>query len=280
MTVEDAVLSGLGVETLVDRVINADATVLVLSQDAEAEPSIVRQAATCHEAGIRVRTLTGFYEEWLGTMPLAELERTSLMFDIGELHRDRYAWVKRLVDLVGSVPLLVVFVVAVPLVVLGDVLGNRGPLFYAEERVGRNGKVFRIYKFRSMRSEGKDSSEWTSSADDRITSFGNLLRRSHVDEVPQVLNVMRGDLSFVGPRPEQPRYVAELSEKIAYYDLRHLVSPGITGWAQVKFGYAGDETDALEKLQYDFYYLRNQGLALDLRIIGRTIRSVLKTEGR
>jgi lipopolysaccharide/colanic/teichoic acid biosynthesis glycosyltransferase len=213
-------------------------------------------------------------------MPLDELERTSLMFDIGELHRDRYARVKRLVDLVASVPLLVVFAVAIPLVVFGDVFGNRGRLFYVQERVGRNGKVFRIFKFRSMRSGGDESSEWTSSGDGRITTFGRFLRRSHLDELPQVLNVIRGDLSFVGPRPEQPRYVDELRDKIPYYNLRHLVSPGITGWAQVKFGYAGDETDAIEKLQYDFFYLRNQSLALDFRIIGRTIRSVLQSEGR
>jgi len=280
VTLPMAVASGSGDEPLVDRVIDSDATLLVLSQDAESEPSIVRQAAMCHEAGVRVRTLEAFHEEWLGKMPLGELERTSLMFDIGELHRDQYARLKRVVDLLGSLPLLLVFVIAVPCVVLGDLLGNRGPLFYAQDRVGRNGKVFRIFKFRSMRSDVSDESEWTSDADERITTFGRLLRRTHLDEVPQVLNVLKGDLSFVGPRPEQPRYVAKLRVKIPYYDLRHLVSPGITGWAQVKFGYAGDETDALEKLQYDFFYLRNQGLALDFRIIGRTIRSVLKSEGR
>ena len=121
---------------------------------------------------------------------------------------------------------------------------------------------------------------WTVAGDNRITPLGHLLRRSHLDELPQVLNIFTGDLSLVGPRPEQPQYVAELSEKIAFYDVRHIVRPGLTGWAQVKQGYASDENDAFEKLQYDFYYLRRQGISLDARIIRRTIRGVLRGDGR
>jgi lipopolysaccharide/colanic/teichoic acid biosynthesis glycosyltransferase len=120
---------------------------------------------------------------------------------------------------------------------------------------------------------------WTTEDDPRITRFGGLMRRSHLDELPQVINILRGDLSIVGPRPEQPRYVAELTRKLPFYDVRHLVRPGLTGWAQVKYGYAGDERDALEKLQYEFWYLRHQALLLDLRIIGRTVRSVLGRSG-
>jgi lipopolysaccharide/colanic/teichoic acid biosynthesis glycosyltransferase len=121
---------------------------------------------------------------------------------------------------------------------------------------------------------------WTVKGDPRITSFGRILRKSHLDELPQMVNIVRGDLSLVGPRPEQPRYVAELVDKLPFYDLRHLVRPGLTGWAQVKYGYAADDADALEKLQYEFFYLRHQSAALDLRITGRTIRSVLGGAGR
>ena len=133
-----------------------------------------------------------------------------------------------------------------------------------------------------MRTEADGSmvNEWTQEDDPRITPFGHLLRRSHIDELPQLVNVARGDLSIVGPRPEQPRYVDELREKLPFYDLRHLVRPGITGWAQVKYGYAGSERDALEKLQYDFYYLRRQSIAFDVRVIARTLRSVLRSDGR
>jgi lipopolysaccharide/colanic/teichoic acid biosynthesis glycosyltransferase len=283
MTLADATDHGTGDEPLFDRVIDVDATVLVLSEDAQGEPSVVRQAAACHEAGVRVRTVADFYEDWLGKLPLDELERTSLMFDIGELHSDRYARLKRLLDIVVCLPLLVVLAVSLLPVALADVLANRGPLFFVQERIGRNGKSFRIIKLRTMRvntERATKRTEWTGESDERITSFGRVLRRCHLDELPQVVNVIKGDLSFVGPRPEQPRYVEELSEKIPFYDLRHLVRPGITGWAQVKFGYAGDERDALEKLQYDFYYLRHQTIGLDLRIIGRTLRSVLRTDGR
>ena len=121
--------------------------------------------------------------------------------------------------------------------------------------------------------------EWTTEDDPRITPFGRVLRATHLDELPQVVNILRGDLSVVGPRPEQPRYVEELTEKLPFYGLRHLVRPGLTGWAQVMYGYAGDEADALQKLQYEFFYLRHQGVALDLRIVGRTIRTVFGSQG-
>lgn len=137
-----------------------------------------------------------------------------------------------------------------------------------------------MIKFRTMRDDPSAATEWTAQDDSRITRFGQLLRVSHLDELPQVINILRGDLSVVGPRPEQPSYVTQLSEALPFYRLRHLVRPGLTGWAQVKFGYAGDESDSLEKLQYDFFYLRHQRLGLDLRIIGRTLRSVIGGEGR
>lgn len=263
---------------LVDEVLAARATVLVLDRAAQADPAVVAQAAELHEAGVRIRTLSLFYEQWLGKLPMSELERLSLLFDIGEVHRAPYARVKRIADVVVALVGLVVLVVVTPLVVLGDRLANRGPLLYRQERVGKGGSPFTMLKFRSMRPGGAGSA-WTAVDDDRITRFGHLLRRSHLDELPQVVNVLRGDLAIVGPRPEQPAYVSELVEKLPFYRLRHVVRPGLTGWAQVKYGYAGDERDALEKLQYDFWYLRHQSLALDLRITGRTVRAVLGSEG-
>lgn len=266
---------------VVETVVQQRGTVIVLDRLAQADESIVAQAATLHESGLRVRTLTLFYDEWLGKLPLSELERVSLMFDIGELHRARYGRVKRLVDLVLAIIGLPVLIVALPFVVIGDLVANRGPILYRQPRVGRNGQTFEIVKFRTMGPlDGELANEWTTEDDPRITPFGRFMRRVHLDELPQVLNVLRGDLSLVGPRPEQPHYVAELVEKIPFYNLRHLVRPGVTGWAQVKYGYAGSETDALEKLQYEFYYLRHQGLTLDARIMGRTLRHVASGRGR
>jgi lipopolysaccharide/colanic/teichoic acid biosynthesis glycosyltransferase len=276
-----AEVDGSGPKPLLERLAKDRANVLVLDREAQASPSVVSQAAEVHQQGLRVRTLSLFYEEWLGMLPLSELERVSLLFDIGEIHRSQYGRLKRVVDVVLALVGLLAMAVAIPVVAVGDLVANRGPLFYRQPRVGKHGKVFRIVKFRTMRADdGSLANEWTSENDPRITPFGKLLRLTHVDELPQVVNILRGDLSMVGPRPEQPHYVEELTEKLPFYDMRHLVRPGLTGWAQVKYGYAGDERDALEKLQYEFYYLRRQSLGLDVRIIGRTIRSVFGGEGR
>ena len=280
--VDEAVSDVPRVRPLVERVVAEAATVVVLDRRAQADDGIVSQAAALHEVGVRMRTLSLFYEEWLGKLPISELERVSLMFDIGEVHRLRYGRIKRLFDVVIGAVGTLVFLVSVPVVAVVDVAFNRGPLLYRQERVGRHGRRFRILKFRTMRPvpEGTLDSEWTTEGDPRITPFGRVMRVTHVDELPQMLNILRGDLSLVGPRPEQPRYVEALAQELPFYDLRHLVRPGLTGWAQVKHGYAGDESDALEKLQYEFFYLRRQGLTLGLRIMGRTIRSVLRREGR
>lgn len=268
-------------QPLQERIDKVRATVLVLDRDGMDAPSVVAQAAELHPHGLRVRTLTLFYEQWLGMLPLSELERASLLFDIGEVHRTQYGRLKRVVDLVLAMAGLVGLVLVVPFVFIGDLVGNRGSLLYRQPRVGKNGRTFDILKFRTMRAapEGADT-EWTAENDPRITPFGKMLRVSHLDELPQVINILRGDLSVVGPRPEQPRYVDELKQKLPFYDMRHLVRPGLTGWAQVKYGYAGDERDALEKLQYEFFYLQHQSLGFDLRIVGRTVRSVLGGAGR
>ena len=258
---------------LVERVVAARASLVVIDRAALGDEAIVHQAASLHEHGIRVRTLSLFYEQWLGKLPVSELERVSLLFDIREVHGARYLRVKRVLDVAVGVAGAVVLAVVTPFVLAGNLLANRGPLLYRQQRVGKNSRIFTILKFRTM-VDGPAPSTWTTEDDPRVTPFGKVLRRTHLDELPQVVNILRGDLSIVGPRPEQPRYVEELRAKLPFYDLRHLVRPGLTGWAQVKHGYAGDEHDALEKLQYEFWYLRHQSLALDLRIIGRTVRSV------
>ena len=323
---------------VVDAATANGATVLVLDRAAQAEESVVAQAALLHGRGLRVRTLALFYDEWLGKLPISELEQVSLMFDIQEVHARRYARLKRFADVGVALVGCVVLALAVPLVAAADLVGNRGPLLYRQRRVGRGGREFTIVKFRTMapgsgeaggRGRGSGGagaggigsggariggvgagdtgagdtggssgdgavgcepscggpgadggSPWTATDDPRLGRVGRWMRRVHVDELPQVLNVLRGDLSVVGPRPEQPCYVQELREKIPFYDVRHLVHPGLTGWAQVKFHYGASVGDALEKLQYEFFYLRHQGLGLDARIVARTLRSVLGGRGR
>jgi exopolysaccharide biosynthesis polyprenyl glycosylphosphotransferase len=267
--------------TLTRRATASNATVVVLGREAQIDDHIVEQAAELHQQGLRIRSLAAFYEVWLGKLPIAELERVSLMFDIGELHGWSYARVKRALDVVMASIAVVPSLLIVPVVMVGNLVANRGALLYRQRRVGRNGVEFTIVKFRTMQAtDGADVNEWTTEDDPRITPFGRLLRRTHLDELPQLWNILRGDLSVVGPRPEQPHYVEQLVAKIPFYDLRHLVRPGLTGWAQVKYGYAGDESDAIQKLQYDFWYLRHQGLDVDLRILGRTLRDVVGAGGR
>ncbi|MCL4446761.1 MAG: sugar transferase [Actinobacteria bacterium] len=264
---------------LVELAMSRQATVVVLGREAQINDEVLTGVATLHRSGVKVRTLSLFYDEWLGKLPVSELERISLMFDIQELHTPSYARLKRIVDLATALVGLVALVVFSPVVWTLDRLGNKGPLFFRQVRVGKGGKTFTIIKFRTM-AAGGDEEEWTDENDPRLGRIGRWLRRTHLDELPQAINIARGEISLVGPRPEQPRYVEELREKIRFYDVRHLVKPGVTGWAQVKFPYGSSVSDALEKLQYEFYYLRHQGPLLDAKIIARTLRSVVRMQGR
>jgi lipopolysaccharide/colanic/teichoic acid biosynthesis glycosyltransferase len=264
---------------LAELVKTTNANLLVLDRESQQRDEIVTQAAELHSKGVRIRTLSLFYDVWLGKLPISELERISLLFDINEIHRPAYARSKRALDVAVALVGMLALAFAVPIVAILDLFGNRGPLFYSQPRVGKDGLVFTIHKFRTMRPGGS-SSEWTTADDPRLGKVGRMLRQLHVDELPQMWNVFRHDLSIVGPRPEQPHYVELLAKTIPFYELRHLVRPGITGWAQINYDYGSSDVDALEKLQYEFFYLRHQSLSLDLRILGRTLRTVFEDRAR
>ena len=160
-------------------------------------------------------------------------------------------------------------------------LTSRGPALYSQTRVGLDGRVFRIYKIRTMHHncEAASGVRWAAARDPRVTFVGRVLRRTHLDELPQLWNVLKGDMSFVGPRPERPEFVSQLSEQIRFYGQRHVVRPGLTGWAQVSYTYGASTEDALQKLQYDLYYIKNLSIALDLYIILETIKTVVLRRG-
>ena len=159
-------------------------------------------------------------------------------------------------------------------------LESRGPIFYKQERVGKNGRVFTLMKFRSMRVDAeKDGPVWAKTADARMTRVGSIIRRIRVDEIPQFWNILRGDMNFVGPRPERPHFIAQLAREIPFYEQRHLIAPGLTGWAQIKYPYGASIEDARQKLQYDLYYIKNQSITLDATIMFETIKTILLGRG-
>jgi lipopolysaccharide/colanic/teichoic acid biosynthesis glycosyltransferase len=254
-------------------------SLVVLDNEALNNPNIVSAVISAHSQGLRIRTLLAFYNDWIGKVPVRELGEAALLFDVREIHQIAYSRISRLLDICIAGAGLLVLVLIFPFILIGDLIGNRGPILYAQERVGKAQSIFRIYKFRSM-VPGSSVGEWTKKNDARITRFGKFLRLTHLDELPQVINILRGELSIVGPRPEQPHYVSQLAQSIPYYQSRHLVRPGLTGWAQVNYPYGADEIDAFEKLQYEFWYLQHQSMWLDLRIIARTFRHVLGFKGR
>ena len=167
------------------------------------------------------------------------------------------------------------------LVALAIKLESRGPVFYRQERVGLNGRIFRVWKFRSMRTDAEKDGvpRWASAKDNRVTGVGRFIRATRIDEIPQIINVLEGDMSFIGPRPERPYFVQQLRREMPYYDLRHRVKPGITGWAQVNYRYGESIEDARQKLAFDLYYVKNNDVFLDLTILVQTVRVIMFAHG-
>lgn len=187
----------------------------------------------------------------------------------------------RCIDLVFSILLLTLFIVSIPFIWLANLAWSRGPLFYTQLRVGKNGRNFTIYKFRSMcvHAEADGKARFTSENDERITPVGGFLRKTRIDELPQVINLIKGEMTLIGPRPERPEFVREFIRQDPRYSLRSLVKPGITGWGQVKYKYTSTLEDGLKKLEYDLHFIRNRNLRMDIEIIIRTIMIVISRAG-
>jgi sugar transferase (PEP-CTERM system associated) len=256
---------------------------IVVAMDDRRREFPVRQLLDCRLNGIEVIDLVNFLERETGRVHLDVLNPSWIIFSEGFRRDALRQTTKRAFDLVASVALVLVtwplMLVTVLTIVLED--GLRAPIFYRQRRVGLDGHVIDVLKFRSMRvdAEGDGKARWATGADDRVTRVGRIIRKVRIDELPQIFNVLRGDMSFVGPRPERPPFVAQLAESIPYYDERHCAKPGITGWAQVCYPYGSSEKDALEKLQYDLYYVKNHSLLFDLMILLQTVEVVLMGKG-
>lgn len=235
----------------------------------------------CRAAGIRVVDYLDFIERETKTVDLAALQPGWLIFSDGFKGSRPAKACKRCFDVVLS---LAVLLFALPLMLLTAVLivlDSPGPVLYRQERVGLGGRIFVLFKFRSMRvdAEKDGAPRWALTADPRVTRVGSIIRKLRIDELPQLLNVLRGEMSFVGPRPERPAFVADLTKQLPFYAERHCVKPGITGWAQINFPYGASLDDARKKLSYDLYYVKNHGLFLDMLIVLHTIRVILWADG-
>ncbi|WP_028377722.1 exopolysaccharide biosynthesis polyprenyl glycosylphosphotransferase [Leeuwenhoekiella sp. MAR_2009_132] len=233
--------------------------------------------------GFPIREYTQVYEEITHRVPVQHVERDFYKyFPFSRSNKNRfYLAISRFFNVIFAAVVLVASLVLLPLVLLGNFIGNRGALLYTQERVGLNGKLFTIIKLRTMvKNAESNGAQWAQKEDSRITPFGKILRNLRIDEIPQCINILRGDMSLIGPRPERPVFVKELSEKIAFYDIRHVVKPGLTGWAQVCGRYVNSVDDSLEKLQYDLFYIKHRNLFLDLNILLKTISTVVYYRGQ
>jgi sugar transferase (PEP-CTERM system associated) len=241
----------------------------------------LRQLLDCKLAGVRVLDLSTYFERSLGQVRLDSLRASWLIFGDGFRQGVLRSIIKRVFDIAASLLLLALAWPIMLVTALLILLEDGAPVFYRQERVGQGGRTFRVIKFRSMRNDAERDGRprWASSNDDRVTRIGRLIRKLRIDELPQILNVLKGDMSLVGPRPERPYFVDQLTRDIPYYAVRHSVKPGVTGWAQVRYHYGASVDDAVQKLQYDLYYVKNHSLFLDLVVMFETVGVVLTGKG-
>lgn len=237
---------------------------------------------SCRIQGVPVLDLAAFYELTRSEVPLESLKASWLIYGKGFVQNPMRAAVKRAFDLVTSSILLVLASPIMLLTMLAIRLDSPGPVIYQQERVGRGGRTFMCLKFRSMRTDAeKDGvARWAVKNDSRVTRIGAFIRKTRIDELPQLLSVLRGEMSMVGPRPERPSFVAQLREQIPFYDVRHSIKPGVTGWAQVRYSYGSTVDDARRKHQFDLYYVKNNSLWVDLLVLIETVSVVLFREGQ
>ena len=229
---------------------------------------------------IEITDLVSFYESILGRIPVTALNEMWFLENLQESQKKHYDTIKHLIDVVFAIGLGVIYLILLPFVALGIYLDDRGPLYYKQRRLGKHGREFCMYKFRTMTLEAeKDGAQFAQQEDPRVTRVGRFLRKTRIDELPQLLNILRGDMTLIGPRPERPEFVEHFSEVIPFYTIRHLVKPGLTGWAQINNPYYATVGENMLKLQYDLFYIKNRSALLDARIFLKTINTVLRWMG-
>jgi len=272
---------GSGDEGIVEAARRENAEKIVISLTERRGSIPLRDLMDCKFSGIEVTDAPSFYEQVTGKLLLESITPGWFIFSNGfKVTRPARAF-KRIFDKILSCFGVLVTLPLFPLIALAIKITSPGPVLFRQVRTGKHEKEFVLYKFRTMRTdaETKTGAVWAQKDDPRVTPVGKFLRKSRLDELPQLFNVLKGDMSFIGPRPERPEFVEKLKEQIPYYSHRHFVKPGITGWAQIKYPYGASVEDALEKLRYDLYYIKNLSITLDLLIFFETIKVILYSRG-
>jgi exopolysaccharide biosynthesis polyprenyl glycosylphosphotransferase len=249
----------------------------------EAISSLNKELIYLFQKGFSIRSFENFYESTALRVPKEYLERNFYKYiNFTKNNTNRfYLFGLRIMDILVSFFGLILFLLIIPFLLIGNLFGNKGPFIYSQKRVGKNGNFFEIYKLRSMIVNAeKKGVVWAQKNDVRITPFGKFLRNTRLDEVPQFFNILKGDMSIIGPRPERPKFVKELEDKIPFYAIRHTIRPGLTGWAQVNYSYANTIEEQEIKLRYDLYYIKKRDTMLDLKILIKTITTVLFYRGQ
>jgi sugar transferase (PEP-CTERM system associated) len=241
----------------------------------------LRELLDCRLSGVEITDLARFFERVHGKVPIELLKVSWLIYGNGYRQGWARTAVKRTFDLLAASSLLLLTLPVMIVTALAIRIESGSPVIYRQERVGYRGRRFTVFKFRSMGHDAErgGTARWAVARDPRVTRVGRVIRRVRVDELPQLFNVLRGEMSFVGPRPERPHFVAQLAQEIPYYEQRHLIAPGLTGWAQIKYPYGASIEDARQKLQYDLFYIKNYSLVFDAIILFETIKIILFGRG-
>ena len=277
----EAIPISYGFDNVCDYVEAEDIRSVIVALDEKRGVFPYRELLDCKMRGINIIDGESFYERITGKVLVEKINPSWLILSEGFVKSKISRIMKRLVGILMSTVLLIGFSPLILLVTVAIKLDSRGSVFFSQERVGKYGKVFIMHKFRSMDADAEEASGpvWADESDSRITRVGKIIRKLRFDEIPQLWNVFKGDMSFVGPRPERPFFVEKLKKIIPYYNERLSVKPGLTGWAQIKFAYSSTEEEALEKLKYDLYYIKNMSIIMDLIIIFHTVKIVLLGRG-
>jgi sugar transferase (PEP-CTERM system associated) len=253
---------------------------IIVAMEAQRGELPVEELLALRFQGIKVEEVGTLRERLSGKIQLDGLRPTNFLYSEGFRIRRSQQFLRQIVSMLAAAIGLLLFLPLFPIVVFFVRISSKGPIFFAQTRVGMAGREFKVYKFRSMFIDAESAgARWATKNDPRVTKVGMFMRKTRIDEVPQLWNVLRGDMGFVGPRPERPEFVPMLAEALPFFHLRHLIRPGLTGWAQVRYGYGATMAEAREKLEYDLYYVKHMSLGLDLLIMFETIKTIVRRRG-